>query len=143
MLDIDKLNKFAKNVLSGNLLNTYKPFVGNLDEAVQILYPDEDAFTLKLTTGSIKDVHGNEPTPGNKAIIRVPLSYTLACRMQLNENLFNYHMLNLVNTALNSLTRVYGNLDGKSVFCESPGKPGEFFRDMENAAAVELRFFVS
>lgn len=142
MLKIDKLNSYAKEILSGNLLDTYKPFSGNLNEATQILPKNVEAYNLNtLVSGLTQDVYSRFVCEKDtQAIIRFPVGYALALDMQDNKNLFNYHMMNLVNLALTSFTYKCGNLDNKMVVCERPGSFDEFFRHVENVAAIELRF---
>lgn len=143
MLDLIKLNLYASRILSGNILETYKPFTGDLDGSIQILPKSQDVYYLNSPiSGSVKDVKNVVRNKDDSAILRLPISYTLALKMQENENLFNYEMLNFTNLALGSLTRVYGDLTGKTVVCCTPGTTGSFFRELENIAAIEMRYYV-
>lgn len=143
MLNINLLNAWAHEIVNGNLLDTYFPFEGNLDDAIQIEKYDAQAFNLLATSGYLKEVKNETPAPKDHfGITRYFIGYTLALKMQNNKNIFYYEMFNLINRNLNSFTRKFGDLKGRKVICERPGEVGVYFRELENAAAIELRFYV-
>lgn len=142
-MNIDVLNLYAAEILSGNLLDKYQPFEGLLDEAVQIETKNQDAFNLKMVAGAIKTVSNEKDADVNSyAIIRVPIGYTLASRFETDKQLFNYMIYNYINKALGAFTRQFGNLKNKTVTCEWPGSDGKYFNNLQDSAAIELRFFV-
>jgi hypothetical protein len=146
MLDLNKLNQWCDQIMSGNLLDTYEPFDGYLDDTVQIQtnYSSVGAFSLtNITVGNLKTVtNTNSPSPDSCAILRVPISYKEILNLQTSHNLFNYHMFNLINKSLGALIRKYGSLNGLKVVTERPSRKGIYLQELENSAAIELRFYV-
>jgi len=111
---LELLNFRAEKILSGNLVEKYRPFKGNLKEAVQILNHPEGATTLKLVAGLVKDcVNKTAPEKGTVAVVRQCIGYNLATQISTDVNKFNYHILNIVNLALCALEEEYGHLEGK------------------------------
>lgn len=146
MLRLDHLNQMAVGPLSGNLLERYIPFEGLLDEVVEVHQISDSVFSLNsLTAGLLKTVESSvEASSNNIAIIRIPISYSTALKIQNDLDLFNFQIYNLVNKVLGAFKRKLGNMDEKwEIRADVRGMPGHFFRECENLAAVELRFFAT
>jgi hypothetical protein len=144
-MDINILNFKASKLLKGNLLDTYSPFSGDLSEAVQEIKTDRDEpFTLyPFKAGLLNNVNNKfQAKNDEQAVLRIPIGYSLATKMEADDNIFNYRIYNLINFGLSALVKKHGSLENKQVICERPGQKGIYFTDVQDAAAIELRFFV-
>lgn len=141
---IEVMNLRATKILSGNLLDTYFPFElqGNLKDNVTVETKDNGCFFLKNSYCYFNRPLRDRPKQKSIGVLCVPIGYLETLQIIEEEKKFNYYMMNIVNLALNALSDTFGNLEGLYVTCERPGAKGEFFRDLENSAAYELRFFV-
>lgn len=136
------LNRLAKAYLKNVNIASLQPMNLDTEGGVTIFPNTEDAFRLNPpVAGSWRPVQG-DVNRDDGAVVRMVMGYTMAARIEQNPETFNYYFSMMLNSGLASLSRELGFLQFREIICERPGTPGVFFKELEEAAAFELRLYV-
>jgi hypothetical protein len=143
------LNGLTDEYFSGNLASIFSPILVSKNETITIIPEDFDRVE-KLFTETFDLI---SPGPGNRpfipkkvndsgAICRIIVSYVDAVRWCNNPRQFIYGMSLAINSMLIALSKELGELTFREATLARPGRPTEYFRDLDYCAGLELRMFV-
>lgn len=134
---------YKLNLLYGSFLEAqWEPFDIDIKGSLTIAYKNDDAFTLAAPlSSSIRVVKNKEEHDGDQFVLRCILPNTIAKRME-NDLTFGYFFLSLVKNEVLKAFAEHVDLTKNKVIWARPGKPGEYFRELEGIG-YEFRAYIS